>query len=271
MALLVALAGGLARAATGDSATQAPALPGTRSFAAELALLRKVASPGGGWAPLRAGVPRAAQAAPAVGVWTSGPGPRVPADFLGLSFEATTLSSLPTLVQGGTLTNLLSSLGRGMLRFGGGSVNRYVAWQQPGTPAPRWATHPVSPRDLQTLAAVTRQTGWKVLLTMNLAHYEPRAVAEEAAAARRELGGGLAGIAIGNEPDRFGAIRPARHHVGLLPVRPPARRLPRGDRGLRRPAPTSPLPTCPPENSRCRGCGNRSGCTPRSSPTTTTR
>jgi len=138
-----------------------------------------------------------------VGVWTGGPGRRVPADFLGLSFEATTLSSLPTLVQGGTLTRLLSSLGHGTLRFGGGSVNRYVAWEQPGTPAPRWATHPVTPQDFQTLASVTRRAGWKVLLTMNLAHYEPQAVAEEASSARRELRGGLAGIAVGNEPDRF--------------------------------------------------------------------
>ena len=136
-------------------------------------------------------------------MWTGAPGRRVPADFLGLSFESTTLSSLPTLVQGGTLTRLLHSLGRGTLRFGGGSVNRYVRWEQPGTAAPRWATHPVTPQDLQTLASVTRRTGWKVMLTMNLAHYEPRSVAEEAASARHELGGGLAGIAVGNEPDRF--------------------------------------------------------------------
>ncbi|HUH80401.1 MAG TPA: glycosyl hydrolase family 79 C-terminal domain-containing protein [Solirubrobacteraceae bacterium] len=233
MALLVALAGGLARAATDHDTTQAAPggttgptgttqatpsggtqaippgatqtapRPGTRAFATRLALLRKVASPGGGWAPLRAGAPEALETPAAVGVWTKTPGRRVPGDFLGLSFESTTLSSLPALVQGGTLEHLLSSLGRGTLRFGGGSVNRYVAWEQPGTPAPAWATHPVTPADLQSLAPVTRRTGWKVLLTMNLAHYEPRSVAEEAASARRQLGSGLAGIAVGNEPDRF--------------------------------------------------------------------
>ena len=82
-------------------------------------------------------------------------------------------------------------------------MNRYVAWEQPGSPAPSWATHPVSAADFQALASVTRRTGWKVLLTMNLAHYNPVAVEQEAAAASKELQGALAGIAIGNEPNSF--------------------------------------------------------------------
>lgn len=207
---LLAAGGPLARAETGGAAAQTEPQLAARSFAAKLALLRQVVVPGGGWAPLRPGAGPPAEVPTAVTVSTEGDGARVPADFLGLSFEATTLSSLSTLVQGGTLANLLSSLGRGTLRFGGGSVNRYVGWQQPGTAAPPWATHPVTPGVLATLGAVTRRTGWKVLLTMNLARYEPRAVAEEAASARRELGGGLAGIAVGNEPDRFGqyGLRP---------------------------------------------------------------
>ena len=39
---------------------------------------------------------------------------------------------------------------------------------------------------------------------MNLAHYEPGDAAQEAASAHREINSALAGIAIGNEPDRFG-------------------------------------------------------------------
>ena len=38
---------------------------------------------------------------------------------------------------------------------------------------------------------------------MNLAHYEPGGAAQEAASARREINSALAGIAVGNEPDRF--------------------------------------------------------------------
>jgi hypothetical protein len=42
-----------------------------------------------------------------------------------------------------------------------------------------------------------------VLLTVDLGHYEPAAAAQEAAAAHALLGSRLAGIEIGNEPDRF--------------------------------------------------------------------
>jgi hypothetical protein len=199
---LAALTGGLAWAAAGGGSRQNPA-PGSRTYTVELALLRKVASPGGGWAQLRTGSVPASESPVAVAVWTGEAGVRVPDDFLGLSFESTTLSELPGIVQGGTLSRLLSSLGKGTLRFGGGTVNRYVAWEQPGSPAPSWATHPVSAADFQALASVTHRTGWKVLLTMNLAHYNPVAVKQEAAAASKELQGSLAGIAIGNEPNSF--------------------------------------------------------------------
>jgi len=204
VALVVAIGGPPARAAAGGRPAPSESQLASSTYAAKLALLRRVASGGSGWEPLRRGTPPAAGGPAAVTVWTEGDGTRVPNDFLGLSFEATTLSSLSTLAQGGTLTNLLSSLGRGTLRFGGGSVNRYVGWQQPGARAARWDTHPVTTSVLGSLASVAHRTGWKVLLTMNLARYEPRAVAEEAAAARRELGRSLAGIAVGNEPDRFG-------------------------------------------------------------------
>jgi hypothetical protein len=127
----------------------------------------------------------------------------VPNNFLGLSFEATTFATLPSLARAGTLTRLLRSVGRGTLRFGGGTVNRYVAWKQPGTPRPSWATQTVSARDFRALASIADHTGWKALLTLNLAHYEPRSAEREAASARHELGASLWGIAVANEPDRF--------------------------------------------------------------------
>jgi hypothetical protein len=58
-------------------------------------------------------------------------------------------------------------------------------------------------RDLAGLAALSRETAWSVVLTVDLGHYEPAAAAHEAAAAHALLGSKLAGIEIGNEPDRF--------------------------------------------------------------------
>jgi hypothetical protein len=56
---------------------------------------------------------------------------------------------------------------------------------------------------LAGIAGLARATGWRVLLTVNLGHYEPAAAAQEARAAQSLLGASLAGIAIGNEPDRY--------------------------------------------------------------------
>ncbi len=202
--LVVSFAGGLAWAAAESAPAQGTLELEGLTPAAKLALLRAVSGPGGAWEPLHAGMPASAEGAASVGVWSQEAGDRVPADFLGLSFEATTLTGFSDRTRGGVMAHLLASLGHGTLRFGGGSVNRYVAFQQPGTPPPRWATHPVTPGDLGALGALARHVGWKVLLTMNLARYEPAAAAQEAASARREINSALAGIAVGNEPDRFG-------------------------------------------------------------------
>ncbi|HEX4109409.1 MAG TPA: glycosyl hydrolase family 79 C-terminal domain-containing protein, partial [Solirubrobacteraceae bacterium] len=55
------------------------------------------------------------------------------------------------------------------------------------------------------------ETGWRFLLSVNLAHFDPGSAAQEAAAAESILGTSLAGIEIGNEPDRYPVegLRPA--------------------------------------------------------------
>jgi hypothetical protein len=150
-------------------------------------------------------------------------GRAAPPDFLGLSFE---LRSLPSLARYATvppgrppaagtpatgaansaasdLVALLRSLGRGVLRFGGVSADEQAAWVEPGAALPAWASTAITPHDLAGIAALARETGWRVLLTVNLGHYDPRAAAQEAASAHAALGSALAGIEIGNEPDLF--------------------------------------------------------------------
>lgn len=127
-----------------------------------------------------------------------------PSDFLGLSFE---LRSLPLLARyatpHGDLVALLRSLGRGVVRFGGVSADEQSAWVGPGATLPSWAGTAITPADLAGVARLAHETGWRVLLTVNLGHYDPRAAAQEAAAARAALGSALIGVEIGNEPDRF--------------------------------------------------------------------
>jgi hypothetical protein len=132
--------------------------------------------------------------------------------FLGLSFEASALTQIATYGERGNLVALLRSLGPGVLRFGGVSADTQVAWTDRHTPPPAWARRVIGPRDLRRLARLAARSGWKVLLTVGLAHYEPDAAAREVAAARAALGAHLAGIEVGNEPDAYG-----QHGVRPLP------------------------------------------------------
>jgi hypothetical protein len=140
----------------------------------------------------------------AVRIDESARGERVPMDFLGLSYEVRSLPQVASLARTGDLVSLLRSLGRGVLRFGGASADTQVAWLDPASaPRPSWARAALVPQDLYDLAALARATGWRVLLTVNLGHFDPQAAADEAHVASVALGRSLEGIEIGNEPTAF--------------------------------------------------------------------
>ena len=133
----------------------------------------------------------------------SAAGAPVPSGFLGLSFEVGNLAQLAGYANSGDLVTLLRSLGPGVLRFGGVTADKNVAWVDARTPRPAWATAVIGEADLQRLGVLAARSGWHVLLTLNLGHYEPEAAAREAAAARAALGEWLAGLELGNEPNAY--------------------------------------------------------------------
>jgi hypothetical protein len=137
-------------------------------------------------------------------------GAPVPKDFLGLSFEVSSAAQIATYGRHGNFTRMLRSLGPGILRLGGASADSRVAWSDTVIPRPAWASSAIGPADLRGLRRLAAASGWRILLTLGIAHYEPRAAVREATAARRVLGPWLAGIEIGNEPDSYGhhALRP---------------------------------------------------------------
>jgi hypothetical protein len=132
------------------------------------------------------------------------PGRPVPARFLGLSFEAAAIKTLAHDGRRGNLVELLRSLGPGMLRFGGVTADEHVAWTDAETPRPAWARSTIGPSDMSALGVLARRSGWQVLLTVGLAHYEPQTAAREVAAAHHALGPYLAAVEIGNEPNAYG-------------------------------------------------------------------
>ncbi len=139
-----------------------------------------------------------------VSIARRGAGRPVPPGFLGLSFEVGSLAQIGRLAQNGNLVALLRSLGPGVLRFGGVSADDAIAWTDALTPRPAWARGTIGPQQMEQLGTLAQRTGWRVLLTVGLAHYEPLAAAREVAAAHRALGPYLEAVEIGNEPDAYG-------------------------------------------------------------------
>jgi len=132
-------------------------------------------------------------------------GPAVPEDFLGLSFEVAALPQLASYAGQGDLVTLLRSLGAGVLRFGGVTADEQIAWHDERTPRPSWALGVLEAPSLRELAALADASGWHVLLTLGMGHYEPQAAAREAVAAKAALGGSLEALELGNEPNSYGA------------------------------------------------------------------
>lgn len=133
------------------------------------------------------------------------PGRPVARRFLGLSFEVAALAQLAQYAHRGDLVTLLRSLGPGVLRFGGITADENVAWTDAQTPRPTWASSTIDAADMRGIGALARASGWQVLLTVGMAHYEPQAAAREVAAAHKALGPYLAAVEIGNEPNSYGA------------------------------------------------------------------
>jgi hypothetical protein len=131
------------------------------------------------------------------------PRSKVPGRFLGLSFEASSLPAIAAMGQSGNLVSLLRSLGPGVLRFGGASADSQVAWQIPGMRPPRWATVALTPAIFAQLGVLARRCGWKVILTLGMAHFNPGRAAREAQAAHQALGSSLEAVELGNEPDSY--------------------------------------------------------------------
>jgi hypothetical protein len=143
------------------------------------------------------------------------PVPAVPSNFLGLSFEVGSLATLASYAGEGDLVTMLRSLGAGVLRFGGVTADEQIAWSGPQTPRPAWALGVLEAGSLDQLGSLAAESGWHVLLTLGLGHFEPQAAAREAAAAKAALGGSLEAIELGNEPDSY-----ARHGLRAQPWTP---------------------------------------------------
>jgi len=135
----------------------------------------------------------------------------LPADVLGLSYEADRLATVPGFdPTHGNIAKLLTTLGTGNIRIGAGAVDYFVYWNPTNKPRPSWAKTSIGHADIDRLAALAKATGWNVELGVNLGHFDPKLVADEAAYAAPRLGSHLVAMACGNEPNLYGGrVRPS--------------------------------------------------------------
>ncbi|HZR49745.1 MAG TPA: glycosyl hydrolase family 79 C-terminal domain-containing protein [Streptosporangiaceae bacterium] len=139
-------------------------------------------------------------APPVITISSSVTGTSLTNGSLGLSFEASDLA-LPGFT-GGNLAAYLKTLGQSVIRIGGNTVDE-TFWTSTGAPPPSWSIATITPADLTALAGLARASGWKIILGVNLKHYDPASAADEAKSAHSALGSSLQAIEIGNEPDLY--------------------------------------------------------------------
>jgi hypothetical protein len=144
------------------------------------------------------------------------PGHEFAVGAVGMSTEARELSTGSLSASHPSLVRLMRLLGSSVLRIGANSVDSSW-WTSTGESAPSWATSIITPADLSALHGLMAATGWKVLLGVDLGHFEPARAADEVRYAREILGTDLVGVEIGNEPNDFGGrqvnLRPSNYGV----------------------------------------------------------
>jgi hypothetical protein len=150
---------------------------------------------------------------------TEKPGPTVPHDFIGLSYEMQQITAPDFFnAQNKELIAQFHALApQGMLRIGGNTSDAGYWKSSPDAPMPkRLPAHPfgsvknpdipfaVTPEGLHRLRGFLDATNWSCIYGINLGTNVPGVAAEEAAAAAKILGPRLECIQIGNEADRYG-------------------------------------------------------------------
>lgn len=145
--------------------------------------------------------PAAAAASASITVTGTASGHALPADFVGFSLEANSLSN--NNFSGTDFADYLKALGpTGLVRIGGNSADE-TFWTSTGEANPSWSEGTITPASLTSLDSAIAGTGWKVILAVNLKQFDASRAADEAKHAAQILGSSLDAIEIGNEPNYY--------------------------------------------------------------------
>ena len=144
-------------------------------------------------------------------------GARIPANFIGLSYEIEQLSdpSFFSSANTGLIAQFRALSPNGVLRLGGNTSD--VGWWKPSPSSPKPPmnvrkvvgepsadlSYPIEPQAITNLRGFLDATGWTCIFGINLATNTPELAADEAAFAAKTLGAKLEYFQLGNEPDLF--------------------------------------------------------------------
>jgi hypothetical protein len=135
---------------------------------------------------------------------------RIPADFIGLGYEISSVAEAGLLGgKNAKYVQLVRTLGpAGVIRIGG-DTSDYASYVADGAPSDARRATIVNRSVLDDLGAFLRATGWKLMWGLNLGRGTAEQAAAEARAVAEAVGDRLLAIEIGNEPDLFpGRCRP---------------------------------------------------------------
>ena len=149
------------------------------------------AAPGAASASGAAAAPAAASPASISVALTGKVAGDMTSQYMGLSFESSTLTNGYRYDDVGNLPQLLKNLGTGVIRFGGSSADTDFSG--------------VSQKEASAVARLSKATGWKVLYTEGLLHFNATRVKADAKMVGKTLGSSLYAFACGNEPDQYAA------------------------------------------------------------------
>ncbi len=136
---------------------------------------------------------------------------RIPADFMGLGYEVSSVSERGLLAGSNRVyVQFVRTLGpAGVIRIGG-NTSDYASWSNDGPAVSSPKATVVDRRSLVDLGTFLRATGWRLIWGFNLGLGTIDQAVAEAVAVAASAGGSLLAFEVGNEPDLFAGVhRPA--------------------------------------------------------------
>lgn len=139
---------------------------------------------------------------------------RIPADFVGLGYEISSVAERGLLTASNRdYVQLVRRLGpAGVIRIGG-NTSDYASWSPNGPAISSPKATVVDRRGVSELGTFLRATGWRLIWGFNLGRGTVDEAVDEAVAVASSVGDRLLAFEIGNEPDLFAGVhRPSNYH-----------------------------------------------------------